>query len=138
LFKSEESQWLKFEYLIELAQWLYSNEYEFRSCVDLIEWALDIITNLKIDKPASATTSTQTTVSGTSKRSKAKVLTINERSKSQPPHPANVNSEGNLKSESDIEFDNIRVVVDGKKEAAMSGKVGNASFFYFEKCLIFF
>ncbi len=114
---------MKYEYLLELGQWLYSNEYEFRPSVDLIEWALDIVTNIKTEKPASATTTTQTTVSGSSKRSKNKHLSVNDaqRSKSQQPSQLMSNSENNLKSESDIEFDNIRLVIDPKKEKSMSG-----------------
>ena len=40
---SEESLWLKFEYILELAQWLYSHEYELSDCVDLCEWAVDLV-----------------------------------------------------------------------------------------------
>ena len=42
-FKSEDSIWLKFEYIIELAQWLYSHEYELIDCIDLCEWAVDLL-----------------------------------------------------------------------------------------------
>lgn len=41
--QSEESIWLKFEYILELAQWLYSNEYDLESCIDLVEWAADLV-----------------------------------------------------------------------------------------------
>jgi hypothetical protein len=40
---SEESLWLKFEYILELAQWLYSHEYELNDCIDLCEWAIDLV-----------------------------------------------------------------------------------------------
>lgn len=49
--KSEESIWLKFEYIIELAQWLYSHEYELNQSVDMCEWAIDLIMfNVKVEK----------------------------------------------------------------------------------------
>ena len=50
-FKSEESIWLKVEYILELAQWLYSHEYSWRDCIDLAEWAVDLLMySVKSDK----------------------------------------------------------------------------------------
>ena len=40
---SQESLWLKFEYILELAQWLYSHEYTLNDCIDLCEWAIDLV-----------------------------------------------------------------------------------------------
>jgi hypothetical protein len=117
ILKSEENQWLKFEYLIELAQWLYSNEYEFESCVDLVEWAIDIITNLKTVKPDLVTTSTQMTMSGASKRSKSKNLTFNDRSKSQQSLKPNKKS---YKSEFQDEL--VTTMTEKNKEPTLSGK----------------
>jgi hypothetical protein len=66
-FKSESSTWLKFEYILEFAQWLYSHEYQLSNCIDLCEWAIDIIMfNLKIEKSLRTISA-----SSTSKQSKA-------------------------------------------------------------------
>jgi hypothetical protein len=34
---------LKFELIIELSQWLYAREFPLSTCVDLCEWAIDLI-----------------------------------------------------------------------------------------------
>jgi hypothetical protein len=65
-FKSESSIWLKFEYIIEFSQWLYSHEYQLSNCIDLCEWAIDIIMfNLKAEKQLRTVSA-----SSTSKQSK--------------------------------------------------------------------
>nr|CAB3230219.1 tetratricopeptide repeat protein 40 [Phallusia mammillata] len=44
---SEETQWQKFEYLIELSTWMYSNEFRNEDSINVIEWACDILTSMK-------------------------------------------------------------------------------------------
>jgi hypothetical protein len=50
--KSEENIWFRFECIIELAQWMYSNEYELSNCLGLCEWAsLMVMFGVKQNKP---------------------------------------------------------------------------------------
>ena len=48
---SDENIWLKFEYILELAQFMYSNEYKLSNCIELMEWAVDLIMfKIKVEK----------------------------------------------------------------------------------------
>uniref|UniRef100_H2Y0L3 Uncharacterized protein n=1 Tax=Ciona intestinalis TaxID=7719 RepID=H2Y0L3_CIOIN len=44
---SDDTQWQKFEYLLELATWMYSNEFSIDDTVNIVEWAADILINMK-------------------------------------------------------------------------------------------
>ena len=69
---------MKFEYLIELSQWFYTNEYKLQNSIDLVEWAADIVSNIKSEKPLSASTSVISRMSKGTKKSHGKQITINE------------------------------------------------------------
>ncbi|KAK6186277.1 hypothetical protein SNE40_008346 [Patella caerulea] len=43
--------WLKIDYLLEFAQWLYINQFPLVDCVDQVEWAIDILLNMKYEAP---------------------------------------------------------------------------------------
>jgi len=47
-----ESDWLRVEYLEELAQWLYYHELPLQDCVDLLHWAVDLTLSLRIQQPS--------------------------------------------------------------------------------------
>lgn len=70
-----ESLWMKFEYLVELSQWLYSNEYKLQNCIDLIEWAIEVVSNVKRDKLVSAQSNTSKSSKLTKKTSNKQLLT---------------------------------------------------------------
>ena len=40
------------EYLIELSQWLYCNEFPLQDVLDQLEWATDILLQMKFEKEA--------------------------------------------------------------------------------------
>lgn len=46
---SAESDWLKVDYILELAEWLYCNEQPVQDAVDLLHWAIEIILNMHFD-----------------------------------------------------------------------------------------
>ncbi|XP_041476710.1 cilia- and flagella-associated protein 46-like isoform X5 [Lytechinus variegatus] len=46
--RSPSSDWQKVEYLMEFAEWLYLNEFPLQDCMDQLEWAADILLNMKI------------------------------------------------------------------------------------------
>ncbi|XP_052099636.1 cilia- and flagella-associated protein 46-like isoform X4 [Mytilus californianus] len=46
---SPSNEWLKVDLLIEFGQWLYSNEFPLQDAIDQIEWAVDIILNMKTE-----------------------------------------------------------------------------------------
>lgn len=49
LFQSSQSDWQKVEYLLEFAEWLYCNELRLDDCRDQLEWAIDILMNIKTE-----------------------------------------------------------------------------------------
>lgn len=49
MFQSSQSDWLKVEYLLEFAEWLYCNELRLDDCRDQLEWAIDILMNIKTE-----------------------------------------------------------------------------------------
>ena len=51
-FQSPSNEWLKIDLLIEFGQWLYSNEFPLQDAIDQIEWAVDIILNMKTESDA--------------------------------------------------------------------------------------
>ncbi len=77
-FKSENSIFLKIEYILELSQWLYSHEYQLIDCIDLCEWAIDLLMfNIKqtviTARPLSASTVFSTAVNSTIKPTAGKI-----------------------------------------------------------------
>ncbi|CAF4722909.1 unnamed protein product [Rotaria sp. Silwood1] len=38
-----DNYWIKIDYILELASWLYSNEYLIDNVIDLIEWSIDLL-----------------------------------------------------------------------------------------------
>ncbi|XP_062591392.1 cilia- and flagella-associated protein 46-like [Saccostrea cucullata] len=46
---SPSNEWLKVDYLLEFGQWLYSNEFPLQDAVDQLEWAVDIMLNMKTE-----------------------------------------------------------------------------------------
>eukprot|EP00057_Strongylocentrotus_purpuratus_P019582 XP_011674056.1 PREDICTED: cilia- and flagella-associated protein 46-like [Strongylocentrotus purpuratus] len=46
--RSPSSDWQKVEYLMEFAEWLYLNEFPLQDCMDQLEWAADILLNMRI------------------------------------------------------------------------------------------
>ncbi|KAJ8317581.1 hypothetical protein KUTeg_005485 [Tegillarca granosa] len=46
---SPSNEWLKVDYLIEFGQWLYCNEFPLQDAIDQIEWAVDIMLNMKTE-----------------------------------------------------------------------------------------
>ena len=46
---SAEGDWLKVDYILELAEWLYCNEQPVRDAVDLLHWAIEILLNMQFD-----------------------------------------------------------------------------------------
>jgi hypothetical protein len=38
-----DNYWTKIDYILELASWLYSNEYLVDNVTDLIEWTIDLL-----------------------------------------------------------------------------------------------
>ena len=55
LSQSSASDWQKVEYLMEFSEWLYVNEFPLEDCLDQLEWAADILLNMKIETRAKAT-----------------------------------------------------------------------------------
>uniref|UniRef100_H2YF97 Uncharacterized protein n=1 Tax=Ciona savignyi TaxID=51511 RepID=H2YF97_CIOSA len=52
---SDDTRWQKFEYLLELATWMYSNEFSISGAFDYkLEWAADILINMKFNAPEQA------------------------------------------------------------------------------------
>jgi len=43
---SVTSDWLKVDYILELAEWLYCNEQPLQDAVDLVHWAIEILLNM--------------------------------------------------------------------------------------------
>ncbi|CAF3399137.1 unnamed protein product [Rotaria socialis] len=41
--QSFDNYWTKIDYILELASWLYSNEYLVDNVIDLIEWSIDLL-----------------------------------------------------------------------------------------------
>ncbi|ESP03735.1 hypothetical protein LOTGIDRAFT_237561 [Lottia gigantea] len=48
---SVESNWLKIDYLLEFSQWLYVNQFPIEDSIDQVEWAVDILLNMKFESP---------------------------------------------------------------------------------------
>ncbi|XP_056005172.1 cilia- and flagella-associated protein 46-like isoform X7 [Ostrea edulis] len=46
---SPSNEWLKVDYLLEFGQWLYSNEFPLQDAIDQLEWAVDIMLNMKTE-----------------------------------------------------------------------------------------
>ncbi len=38
-----DNYWTKIDYILELASWLFSNEYFIDNVIDLIDWAIDLL-----------------------------------------------------------------------------------------------
>ncbi len=38
-----DNYWTKIDYILELASWLFSNEYFLDNVIDLIDWAIDLL-----------------------------------------------------------------------------------------------
>ncbi len=70
--QSEQSIWLKVEYILEFAQWLFSNEYSLANCTDLVEWAVDLLMFRVRCERLVRVSSASTTVSKSGKVSKLK------------------------------------------------------------------
>ena len=49
VLQSPSNEWQKFDYLLEFAQWLYSNEFPLDDSLAQIDWAIDILLNMKIE-----------------------------------------------------------------------------------------
>ena len=49
MFQSPSNEWQKADLLLEFGQWLYYNEFPLQDAVDQIEWAMDIMINMKTD-----------------------------------------------------------------------------------------
>lgn len=47
--QSPSNEWLKVDYLLEFGQWLYSNEFPLQDAIDQLEWAVDIMLNMKTE-----------------------------------------------------------------------------------------
>ena len=43
------SDWQKFDYLLEFGQWLYCNEFPLVNAINQVEWAVDILLNMKFE-----------------------------------------------------------------------------------------
>ena len=48
--QSPSNEWQKFDYLLEFGQWLYCNEFPVQDSLEQIEWAIDILLNMKFEK----------------------------------------------------------------------------------------
>ncbi|XP_071793797.1 cilia- and flagella-associated protein 46-like isoform X3 [Asterias amurensis] len=66
--QSSASDWQKVEYLMEFSEWLYVNEFPTLDCVDQLEWAADILLNMKIETRSKVTEQ----AAGKSKKKKGK------------------------------------------------------------------
>ncbi|XP_069836237.1 cilia- and flagella-associated protein 46 [Dendropsophus ebraccatus] len=42
-----ENDWQKVEYLLELAEWLYCNQFPVTSAINLLDWAVDILLHMR-------------------------------------------------------------------------------------------
>ncbi len=38
-----DNYWTKIDYILELASWLFSNEYFLDNIIDLIDWTIDLL-----------------------------------------------------------------------------------------------
>ncbi|XP_069095869.1 cilia- and flagella-associated protein 46 isoform X1 [Pleurodeles waltl] len=47
-----ESEWLKVDYLIELAEWLYFKQFPVTDALSQLDWAMDILLKMKLTKSA--------------------------------------------------------------------------------------
>ncbi|XP_022091640.1 cilia- and flagella-associated protein 46-like isoform X3 [Acanthaster planci] len=68
VLQASASDWQKVEYLMEFAEWLYINEFPLMDCLDQLEWAADILLNMKIETRAKVTEQ----ATGKSKKKKGK------------------------------------------------------------------
>ncbi|XP_044154029.1 cilia- and flagella-associated protein 46 [Bufo gargarizans] len=48
--KRPENDWQKVEYLLELAEWLYSKQFPVGTAVNLLDWAVDILLHMKFSE----------------------------------------------------------------------------------------
>lgn len=117
--------WQKFEYLLELAQWLYSNEYNLQNCIDLVEWAIDIICNIRLEKPQSSATSAASRASRQTKKSIGKqvsqptaITTINETNSLKTQPNAIISMSDIIETKSEIGTD-IDAIISTSKEAVI-------------------
>ncbi|XP_070541399.1 cilia- and flagella-associated protein 46-like isoform X2 [Ptychodera flava] len=51
---SSASEWQKVDYLLEFSEWLFINEFPLQDCMDQVEWAVDILLNMKFEVAKSA------------------------------------------------------------------------------------
>ncbi|XP_077992013.1 cilia- and flagella-associated protein 46-like isoform X2 [Glandiceps talaboti] len=51
---SSASDWQKVDYLLEFSEWLFVNEFPLQDCLDQVEWAMDILLNMKVEVAKSA------------------------------------------------------------------------------------
>ncbi|XP_063723597.1 cilia- and flagella-associated protein 46-like isoform X4 [Symsagittifera roscoffensis] len=49
---SATHDWQKVDYLLEFGEWLYVNEYPLQDSVDVIDWAVNILLNMKFPLPS--------------------------------------------------------------------------------------
>ncbi|XP_071946706.1 cilia- and flagella-associated protein 46-like [Antedon mediterranea] len=47
--KTSSNDWQKVEYLVGFGEWLYINEFGIQDCIDQVQWAADILLNMKIE-----------------------------------------------------------------------------------------
>lgn len=45
--QSESSEYQKIELLLEFSQWLYCNHFSINDAEEILEWAIDILLNIK-------------------------------------------------------------------------------------------
>ncbi|XP_075034359.1 cilia- and flagella-associated protein 46 [Mixophyes fleayi] len=46
--KKPENEWQKVEYLLELAEWLYCKQFPLSDAMNQLDWAVDILLNMKV------------------------------------------------------------------------------------------
>ena len=51
VFQNEKNDFQKVDLLIEFCQWLYCNEFPVDDAIDQLEWAIDILLNMKTEIP---------------------------------------------------------------------------------------
>ena len=51
MFQSATHDWQKVDYLYEFGEWLYVNEYPLQDAIDVFDWAINVLLNMKFDLP---------------------------------------------------------------------------------------
>ncbi|CAF0832143.1 unnamed protein product [Brachionus calyciflorus] len=110
---SDESIWLKFEYILELAQFMFSNEYNLATCIDLTEWAVDLIM-LKIRSDKTSRSESRLTNTGYTSKPQSKGRITNKTTNSRMSLMPTIQDDVEVKSfhkkmdkNSEEEFENL-------------------------------